>query len=224
MPAKAARSGARRSTSSSPAIAQLRAEGIDAIGPFAADTHVPRRARARAMTWRCACYHDQALIPLKTLHFDEGVNITLGLPIVRTSPDHGTAFDIAGQDQAQPGRDDRRDPHGRPTRRSAAPLAADRVTRDRAAAASRGHRAARPAARARRWARTSCSTSSCSTRIARGAGRSGGRGGVRGRPRPRRPDPRAARAGRQGDRGRARPPLPPGAGRAGRGVSRASCA
>ena len=47
-------------------------------------------------------YHDQALVPLKTLHFDEGVNITLGLPIVRTSPDHGTAFDIAGQSRAEP--------------------------------------------------------------------------------------------------------------------------
>jgi 4-hydroxythreonine-4-phosphate dehydrogenase len=47
-------------------------------------------------------YHDQALVPLKTLHFDEGVNITLGLPIVRTSPDHGTAFDIAGRDFARP--------------------------------------------------------------------------------------------------------------------------
>ena len=49
------------------------------------------------------CYHDQALIPIKTLHFDEGVNMTLGLPIVRTSPDHGTAFAIAGQDKAEPG-------------------------------------------------------------------------------------------------------------------------
>jgi 4-hydroxythreonine-4-phosphate dehydrogenase len=48
-------------------------------------------------------YHDQALIPLKTLHFDEGVNMTLGLPIVRTSPDHGTAFAIAGQNRAEPG-------------------------------------------------------------------------------------------------------------------------
>ena len=48
-------------------------------------------------------YHDQALIPLKTLHFDDGVNMTLGLPIVRTSPDHGTAFDIAGMDRAEPG-------------------------------------------------------------------------------------------------------------------------
>src|SRR3546814_17168196 len=49
------------------------------------------------------CYHDQALIPIKTLHFDEGLNMTLGLPIVRTSPDHGTAFAIAGQDRAEPG-------------------------------------------------------------------------------------------------------------------------
>jgi 4-hydroxythreonine-4-phosphate dehydrogenase len=49
------------------------------------------------------CYHDQALVPLKTLHFDEGVNMTLGLPIVRTSPDHGTAFAIAGKDKAEPG-------------------------------------------------------------------------------------------------------------------------
>jgi 4-hydroxythreonine-4-phosphate dehydrogenase len=61
-------------------------------------------ARARA-TYDAAlcCYHDQALVPLKTLHFDEGVNITLGLPIVRTSPDHGTAFGIAGRDEANPG-------------------------------------------------------------------------------------------------------------------------
>ncbi len=55
------------------------------------------------MTRYSACYHDQALIPIKALHFDDGVNITLGLPIVRTSPDHGTAFDIAGQGHAHPG-------------------------------------------------------------------------------------------------------------------------
>ena len=55
------------------------------------------------MTRRSALYHDQALIPLKTLHFDDGVNMTLGLPIVRTSPDHGTAFDIAGKNMAEPG-------------------------------------------------------------------------------------------------------------------------
>ena len=85
-----------------PAIAELRAEGIDAQGPYAADTMFHERARVRYDVAMC-CYHDQALVPLKTLHFDEGVNITLGLPIVRTSPDHGTAFGIAGQDRAHPG-------------------------------------------------------------------------------------------------------------------------
>lgn len=85
-----------------PAIAQLRTEGINASGPFAADTLFHARARARYDAVLCP-YHDQALIPLKTLHFDEGVNITLGLPIVRTSPDHGTAFDLAGRNEANPG-------------------------------------------------------------------------------------------------------------------------
>ncbi len=85
-----------------PAIELLRAEGIDIVGPLAADTMFHPRARARYDAALCA-YHDQALIPIKTLHFDDGVNITLGLPIVRTSPDHGTAFDIAGQDRAEPG-------------------------------------------------------------------------------------------------------------------------
>src|SRR3546814_16916822 len=60
------------------------------------------RARATYDVALC-CYHDQALIPIKTLHFDEGVNMTLGLPIVRTSPDHGTAFAIAGQEREEPG-------------------------------------------------------------------------------------------------------------------------
>ncbi|MES2753648.1 MAG: 4-hydroxythreonine-4-phosphate dehydrogenase PdxA [Pseudomonadota bacterium] len=85
-----------------PAIAALRDEGIDATGPFAADTMFHDRARAHYDVAVC-CYHDQALIPLKSLHFDDGVNMTLGLPIVRTSPDHGTAFPIAGKDQALPG-------------------------------------------------------------------------------------------------------------------------
>lgn len=85
-----------------PAIALLRDEGIDARGPFAADTMFHPRARAGYDAAMC-CYHDQALIPIKTLHFDEGVNITLGLPIVRTSPDHGTAFALAGQNRAEPG-------------------------------------------------------------------------------------------------------------------------
>jgi 4-hydroxythreonine-4-phosphate dehydrogenase len=85
-----------------PAIAILRDEGVDAIGPLAADTMFHARARATYDAALC-CYHDQALIPLKTLHFDEGVNLTLGLPIVRTSPDHGTAFAIAGTNTAEPG-------------------------------------------------------------------------------------------------------------------------
>jgi 4-hydroxythreonine-4-phosphate dehydrogenase len=78
-----------------PAIAELVAEGMDIVGPLAADTmfHAPARARYDAAL---CMYHDQALIPLKTLHFDDGVNVTLGLPIIRTSPDHGTAFNIAG--------------------------------------------------------------------------------------------------------------------------------
>ena len=85
-----------------PAIERLRAEGIDVVGPLAADTMFHPRARAKFDAALCL-YHDQALIPLKTLHFDEGVNVTLGLPIIRTAPDHGTAFNIAGTDVADPG-------------------------------------------------------------------------------------------------------------------------
>lgn len=85
-----------------PAVQSLRDEGIDIKGPFAADGLFHARARETYDAVLCM-YHDQALIPLKTLHFDEGVNMTLGLPIVRTSPDHGTAFGIAGTDSANPG-------------------------------------------------------------------------------------------------------------------------
>jgi 4-hydroxythreonine-4-phosphate dehydrogenase len=84
-----------------PAIETLRAEGIDVVGPLPADTMFHPKARARydvALTM----YHDQGLVPVKTLAFDEGVNVTLGLPFVRTSPDHGTAFDIAGKGVANP--------------------------------------------------------------------------------------------------------------------------
>lgn len=84
-----------------PAIETLRAEGHDIIGPLSADTMFHERARARYDVALCM-YHDQALIPLKALHFDDGVNVTLGLPIIRTSPDHGTAFDIAGKGLATP--------------------------------------------------------------------------------------------------------------------------
>ncbi|MBA4492077.1 4-hydroxythreonine-4-phosphate dehydrogenase PdxA [Paracoccus sp. S1E-3] len=82
-----------------PLIQRLRGEGMDLVGPLPADTmfHAPARARWDAAI--CA-YHDQALIPIKTLDFAGGVNVTLGLPFVRTSPDHGTAFDIAGQGRA----------------------------------------------------------------------------------------------------------------------------
>ncbi|HTZ68967.1 MAG TPA: 4-hydroxythreonine-4-phosphate dehydrogenase PdxA [Roseiarcus sp.] len=84
-----------------PAIEALKAEGIDVVGPLSADTMFHAKARVRydvALTM----YHDQGLIPVKTLAFDEGVNVTLGLPFVRTSPDHGVAFDIAGKGLANP--------------------------------------------------------------------------------------------------------------------------
>jgi 4-hydroxythreonine-4-phosphate dehydrogenase len=84
-----------------PAVKQLRAEGIDAVGPLPADTLFHERARASYDVALCM-YHDQALIPIKTLAFDHAVNVTLGLPFVRTSPDHGTAFDIAGTGRADP--------------------------------------------------------------------------------------------------------------------------
>ena len=85
----------------SPAIAVLRNAGIDARGPLPADTMFHPAAR---QSYDCAIcmYHDQALIPIKTIAFDEAVNVTLGLPFVRTSPDHGTAFDIAGSGKANP--------------------------------------------------------------------------------------------------------------------------
>jgi 4-hydroxythreonine-4-phosphate dehydrogenase len=85
-----------------PAIAQLAAEGIDARGPLPADTMFHAAARASYDAALCM-YHDQALIPVKMLAFDRAVNVTLGLPFVRTSPDHGTAFDIAGTGRADPG-------------------------------------------------------------------------------------------------------------------------
>ncbi len=82
-----------------PAITALRAEGIDVAGPYPPDTMFTASARAGYDVAICM-YHDQALIPLKTLDVHHGVNVTLGLPIVRTSPDHGTAYDIAGTGRA----------------------------------------------------------------------------------------------------------------------------
>jgi len=85
-----------------PAVREARQEGLDVVGPLPADTVFVRAARGE---FDCvlACYHDQGLVPVKLLAFGTAVNVTLGLPIVRTSPDHGTAFDIAGQDLADPG-------------------------------------------------------------------------------------------------------------------------
>lgn len=84
-----------------PVLDRLRAEGFRLAGPLPADTMFHPAARARYDAAVCM-YHDQALIPIKTLDFAQGVNVTLGLPFVRTSPDHGTAYDIAGQGIADP--------------------------------------------------------------------------------------------------------------------------
>jgi len=84
-----------------PLIASMRDAGFDLTGPLPADTMFHTAARARYDA-AIAMYHDQALIPIKTLDFDRGVNVTLGLPFIRTSPDHGTAFDIAGKGLANP--------------------------------------------------------------------------------------------------------------------------
>lgn len=107
-----------------PAVERLRAEGIDAMGPYAADTMFHDAAR-KTYDAALAMYHDQGLIPIKTLAFDEGVNVTLGLPFVRTSPDHGTAFSIAGKGVASAS-----------SLKAALKLAADMSARRRAAATS----------------------------------------------------------------------------------------
>ncbi len=93
--------GTEEQTIVNPAADLLRAEGIDIRGPLPADTMFHAAAR---QSYDCAIcmYHDQALIPIKTLAFDDAVNVTLGLPFIRTSPDHGTAFDIAGTGRANP--------------------------------------------------------------------------------------------------------------------------
>jgi 4-hydroxythreonine-4-phosphate dehydrogenase len=93
--------GHEEQTVIAPALKTLRNDGIDAKGPLPADTMFHEAARN---TYDCAVcmYHDQALIPIKTIAFDDAVNVTLGLPFIRTSPDHGTAFDIAGTGKANP--------------------------------------------------------------------------------------------------------------------------
>ncbi len=95
------RMGTEEETIIGPAIARLEAEGIDAFGPLPADTLFHTEARAGHDAVLCM-YHDQALIPVKTLDFHGGVNVTLGLPFVRTSPDHGTALALAGTGRARP--------------------------------------------------------------------------------------------------------------------------
>ncbi len=95
------RMGDEEGTIIRPAIAILRADGLDVRGPMPPDTMFAAPVRATYDAAICM-YHDQALIPLKTLDMAGGVNVTLGLPIVRTSPDHGTAFDIAGRERADP--------------------------------------------------------------------------------------------------------------------------
>jgi 4-hydroxythreonine-4-phosphate dehydrogenase len=84
-----------------PAVKRLQDAGLDALGPLPADTMFHEAARKRYDVAICM-YHDQALIPAKTLAFDDAVNVTLGLPFIRTSPDHGTAYDIAGTGKANP--------------------------------------------------------------------------------------------------------------------------
>ena len=93
--------GTEELTLITPVLNRLRAEGMAVTGPHSADTMF--HARARALYDAAVCmYHDQALVPIKTLDFDGGVNVTLGLPFIRTSPDHGTGLDIAGQSLARP--------------------------------------------------------------------------------------------------------------------------
>jgi 4-hydroxythreonine-4-phosphate dehydrogenase len=94
--------GSEERSTIAPAIEQARAAGIDVTGPFPADTVFTRAARGE-FDVVVACYHDQGLIPVKLLAFGRAVNVTIGLPIVRTSVDHGTAFDIAGKGVADPG-------------------------------------------------------------------------------------------------------------------------
>jgi 4-hydroxythreonine-4-phosphate dehydrogenase len=86
----------------SPAIFMAREQGINASGPYPPDT-IFLKARDGQFDAVVAMYHDQGLIPVKLLAFDQAVNVTLGLPIIRTSPDHGTAFDIVGRNRANPG-------------------------------------------------------------------------------------------------------------------------
>ena len=204
MPAKTARSATRTAPWSrrrSSGCAPRASTRAGRCRPTPCST--PRRARSYDAA--LAMYHDQALIPIKTLAFDHAVNVTLGLPFVRTSPDHGTAFDIAGTGRANPASlvaalQARGAARSAPTRWRAAQMSADR----RPAAAARGH----PAPRARRAqiARPEFPARSQSHRPHRARrGPARRRHGDRGRPGPGRADARAAgRRRRTRDRDRAR--------------------
>ena len=97
------RFGDEESTILAPALLAARAQGIDIAGPFPSDTLFARAVADASYDAIIALYHDQALIPVKLLHFGNAVNTTLGLPFVRTSPDHGVAYDIAGKGVADAG-------------------------------------------------------------------------------------------------------------------------
>ena len=194
-----------------PAIERLIADGIDARGPLAADTMFHEAARKTYDAALCM-YHDQALIPIKTLAFDHGVNVTLGLPFVRTSPDHGTAFDIAGTGKADPS-------SLIAALKLAARLAAADQRKQRTPAAAHDASSDLPPLRdvIRRHglsAKKSLGQNflldlNLTGRIARAAGPLGRRDRGRDRPRPRRTDARAARRRRApSDRGRARSSVP----------------
>ncbi len=188
-------------------------KGSTSAARFAADAMFSPAPAPRYDAALC-CYHDQALIPIKTLHFDDGVNITLGLPIVRTSPDHGTAFDIAGQGHAHPG----------------AMIAAIKMARDAELCRRSRHRrrpdmppvlpplreviAAHGLRACKALGQNFLLDEQLLDRIAAIPGALAGRARVRGRPRPGRPDPRPAARRRACDRGRARPALPARARRA----------
>ena len=163
-----------------PAIAALRAAGIDARGPLAADTLFHAAAR-RGYDAALCMYHDQALIPIKTLDFDGGVNVTLGLPFIRTSPDHGTAFDIAGKGVARPD----------------SLIAALRLAAEMAARRSRTLSDRASARRCRRCARSSRATASPRARASgRISARSQPDAAHRARRRPARPPARRSRSAR----------------------------
>ena len=191
-------------------------------GPHSADTLFHAEAR-RGYDAAIAMYHDQALIPLKTLAFDSGVNVTLGLPFVRTSPDHGTAFAIAGTGKARPDSLHRRAEAGRrdrpAARRAQQPRTPMSISPPGGGASPDGLPPLREVIRdlglaaKKSLGQNFLLDLNLTRRIARAAGPLAGPHGDRGRARARRPDPRAVPGGRRArHRHRARRALPAGAG------------